>query len=237
MEFEKRDDGIGDDCMIRKEILEQTMEMMDTFISEEIELLDVLKVDTLNIDKTAIVVLDMIRGFAKHGALYSPRVERLIKTVVADVDALEEAWKVFLCDSHDEEATQFSNYPPHCVKGTEEAEIVPELKPFIDSKSMVIEKNSTNGFLEPAFQEWLEGHMDIDNWIVEGDCTDICVLQFTLTLKAHFDRIQKSKRIIVPVDAVDTFHLEETNHLGDAIHIMALKLMKDSGIELVKGLE
>lgn len=54
------------------------------------------------------------------------------------------------CDSHQKSSQEFITYPPHCLKGSEESEIIEELK--IIGGYQLIEKNSTNGFLEPDFQ-------------------------------------------------------------------------------------
>ncbi|HEY8364861.1 MAG TPA: isochorismatase family protein, partial [Haloplasmataceae bacterium] len=96
----------------------------------------------------------------------------------------------------------------------------------------LFEKNSTNGFLEPKFQEWLSINKDITNFIIVGCCTDICILQFALTLKTHFNRLNKESRIIVPINAVNTY--DGGLHDGELMHIMALYNMMINNIELVK---
>lgn len=63
----------------------------------------------------------------------------------------------------------------------------------------MIEKNSTNGFLEPVFAAWLRDNPQIDTYIVTGDCTDICVLQFVLAAKAwHNARNRAAARLPPP---------------------------------------
>jgi nicotinamidase-related amidase len=98
----------------------------------------------------------------------------------------------------------------------------------------LIPKNSTNGFLEPAFQEWLAKNEAIDTFIVTGDCTDICIQQFAITLKTWFNRKDRKSRIIVPIDAVDTYDLGL--HSGDLMHVMALYNMIGNGVEVVSGI-
>ena len=51
-----------------------------------------------------------------------------------------------------------------------------------------------------------------------GDCTDICILQFTTTLKAYFNMKNQNRRVIVPIDGVDTYDADE--HDGDILHTM-----------------
>ncbi len=98
----------------------------------------------------------------------------------------------------------------------------------------LIEKNSTNGYLEPVFQNWLKENSEIDTFIVSGNCTDICVLQFALSLKAHFNRKNENSNIIVPINAVNTYDLDE--HDGDLMHAIALYQMMGNDIEVVSEL-
>ena len=54
---------------------------------------------------------------------------------------------------------------------------------LLDIKNFeIIPKNSTNGF----FAIDINILNDIDNVVVVGDCTDICIYQFVVTLKALF---------------------------------------------------
>ncbi len=184
--------------------------------------------------RTALIMVDMIIGFAKKGALSSPRVDLLVPGVVR---VLQQAKRlgipaIAFADAHPEDSVEFLAYPPHCIAGTEESEVVPELQEI--GGYTLIPKNSTNGFLEPAFKEWLSAHSQIDTFVVAGDCTDICVIQFALTLKTEFDRQNRPVRIIVPADAVDTF--DAPNHDGDFLHVVALNLMMGNGIEVVSTL-
>ena len=185
-------------------------------------------------DKTVLVIIDMINGFAKQGALMSPRVESLIPEIkrlskACDDNVIE---KIAFADYHNEDAVEFESYVPHCIINTNECEIVDELK-TVGGYSL-INKNSTNGFLEDEFQKWFKRNKDIVNYIVVGDCTDICIQQFTLSVKAWFNKENIKSRIIVPINAVDTYDFEM--HNGDLTNIMALYNMNINGVEIVKNI-
>jgi len=147
------------------------------------------------------------------------------------LNKLDKAEHVFLCDHHLENASEFNVFPSHCVSGTEEAEIVDELKAFSD-KAIVIHKHSTNGFLEADFQSWLS-KSKIKRFVIVGCCTDLCIIQFAVTLKTHFNSINEKSDILVVSEAIETYHLDVTNHPGDFMHIVAMKMMTDNGIKLV----
>jgi nicotinamidase-related amidase len=191
-----------------------------------------LVIEDLEADKSALIIVDMINGFAKAGALSSSRVDALIPNIVELSKKCDELGikKIAFADNHTEDSPEFASFPSHCLCGTEESEVVEEIKAVGNYR--LIEKNSTNGFIEPAFQVWLQEHPEINHFLIVGDCTDICVLQLALTLKTHFNRINQKSRIIVPVKSVDTYDLG--THNGDLQQMMALYQMTVSDVEVVK---
>ena len=79
----------------------------------------------------AVLVVDMLRGFLEEGRnLYCgddarsiiPNVRRLIEQEQARGSQV-----FFICDTHDPDDLEFQTFPVHCVRGTEEAEVIPEL--------------------------------------------------------------------------------------------------------------
>lgn len=188
-----------------------------------------LTIDHWSVEKTAVIVVDMIKGFAIEGNLHSKRVEGIIDNNVKVLEKFSSN-HIFLCDNHKEDAVEFDTFLPHCITDSGEELVVDDLQKY-SSKGMVIEKNSTNGFIEPRFQEWLN-ETPLTDFIVTGCCTDLCVLQFVLSLKTHFNRLNISSRIAVIENAVETYDIDAIYHPGDFTHLMSLKMMKDNGILL-----
>lgn len=181
-------------------------------------------------DKTVLVVVDLVNGFTREGPLKSPRVEALISGIGALSEACD-GWripKLAFADCHTAQSPEFESYPPHCLSGTAESQLVDELK--MAGGFTVIPKNSTNGFLEEAFQAWLSEHPQTENFIIAGDCTDICVYQLATTIKAYFNKSDRKSRIIVPMDCVDTYDLGL--HNGNLANAMALFFMAGNGVML-----
>lgn len=186
-------------------------------------------------EKTALVVVDMVKGFVSEGLLKSPRVEALtpeIRDIMLNCKNLGIQIIAF-ADCHAENSPEFDVYGPHCQVGTSESEVVPELQAV--GGYHLITKNSSNGFLEPKFQDWLKSNPQVTDFVVVGDCTDICILQFCLTLKAYFNMLNLKSRVIVPINAVDTFDFDL--HHGDLTHVMALYNLAQNGIEIIEGFE
>ena len=134
---------------------------------------------------------------------------------------------------HTTVSPELEAYPIHALKGTNEAEIVDEIKEV--GGYTLIPKNSTNGFLEEGFQKWLGGNARINTFLITGDCTDICIQQLAITLKAYFNMQNKKVRVIVPMNAVETYDLG--THDGDLMNVMALYNMMLNGIEVISGVK
>lgn len=192
-----------------------------------------VELTSLKKEKTALITIDMVNGFVYTGPLSSPRVASIVDNIVSLNERTKGYKKVFFIDSHDEECAEFNSFPLHCLRNTEEANLIQELIPFTkEQDSICIEKNSTNGFNNNNFQEWLNKHIDIiDNYIIIGCVTDICVLQFTLSLKSYFNDRNINKRILVPINAVETY--DGGSHDGYLMNLFALYNMHTSGIEIV----
>ena len=103
-------------------------------------------------DKTALVIVDMVNGFLTEGVLSSPR----SASVLPECEKLLKFFKennlpcIAFADCHEPDCIEFQSFPPHCIKGSSEAEIAPSLQEI--GGYTKIEKNSTNGFLTPEFQ-------------------------------------------------------------------------------------
>lgn len=199
---------------------------------DEISALPSAELASFGADNVMAVFVDIINGFIKEGAMSSERVGDIIP---ANVKLLEKCkqqniFTVAFADCHSENAAEFLSFPPHCIVNTSESEIVDELKAA--GGYVLIPKNSTNGFHEEKFRQLIEAHPEKDTFIVTGDCTDICVLQFCLALKTYFTMKDKSVKIVIPVSCVETY--DAPYHSSDLTNLAAYKLMKDSGVTFVK---
>lgn len=181
-----------------------------------------------NLRKPILFVVDMINGFIKEGSLHDEAIldiSKNIENLLKKIDA-----SIFICDGHAPDSKEFCSYPLHCVKGTAESEVIEELRPYVKTK---IYKNSTNTFMSPSFQDLLptlKNHKDI---ILTGCCTDLCILQFALSLNSWLNEHNyKEQRVIVPVDCVDTYDIESI-HDAKWWNFFSLKNMETNGILVV----
>lgn len=204
-------------------------------IKEQLNALPSLAIGDLDKKKTTLIVVDMVNGFAKAGNLYSDRVQSIIEPVVKTTQLFKDYTKLFIADTHTQESVEFDAYLPHCLG--DEAQVIDELKTLYDGFSVEIPKNSTNAFLSPAFQNWFKvNEHQFHQYVIVGDCSDICILQLALSLKAYYNEHNKRSRVIVPTNAVETYHLDINHHYGDLMQLFALYNMNLNGIELVKNI-
>jgi nicotinamidase-related amidase len=195
--------------------------------------------------QVAIISVDVINGFCHEGPLASPRVKDIIAPIV---QLFNNAWDIgvrniiLTQDSHEPDAVEFSQFPPHCIRGTSEAETVPEFKalPFFEAIE-TIEKNSIHSGLNTGFNAWVDAHPLIDRYLIVGDCTDLCTYQLAMHLRLDANARQRHRRVILPVDCVDTYDLplevaEEIGaipHNAELLHRVFLYSMMLNGVELV----
>lgn len=180
--------------------------------------------------KTALVIVDMVNGFLTEGVLASPRSASVLPAVERLLRFAKESRipTAAFADCHEPDAIEFSAFPPHCVKGTSEAEIAPSLCEIGGFER--IEKNSTNGFLADGFQAFLAAHPECERFVVCGVCTDICVMQFALSLKTYGNQNNQRLEVIVPVNTVETY--DAPGHHAELMQTMALQIIAQAGITL-----
>jgi len=197
-----------------------------------------INLEDLSKEKTAIIIVDMVNGFVHEGPLSSPRVVEIIDNLVKLNGKTKGYKKIFFLDNHEENSVEFKNYAKHCIKGSSEAEIIPSLRGEITinhKNTTLIPKNSTNAFHAPEFKVWLDDNEKyIENYIIAGCEVDICVSQFATTLKTYFNQKNINRRIIVPIDSVETFDFG--THQGDLMKIISLWEMQSNGIEIVDNI-
>ncbi|MDE6088340.1 MAG: cysteine hydrolase [Oscillospiraceae bacterium] len=189
-------------------------------------------------ENTMLVIVDMVNGFLTQGALASPRCAEIIPQVrKLLILTLENQIPVLaFADSHRPDSPEFRSFPVHCLENTPESEIEDSLQALLDQVGNVriIPKNSTNGFFAPDFQKYLWIHPELQNFIVCGVCTDICVMQFALTLQAWANQNQKKLNIFIPVNAVATY--DAPGHDAESLQKVALEIMQQAGINLINFL-
>ena len=209
-----------------------------------------------------LIIVDEVNGFATVGAgnLAPQTPNEQVSTMVSETNRLahsfiEQGMPVLaFLDTHDPGKPE-PPYPPHCERGTGEEELVPELK-WIEKEPLatLVRKDCINGFIG-SFQpdgsnsiiDWVKENR-VKNVLVVGICTDICVMDFVLTLLSarNHGMLQGLNEVVVYDKGCSTYDLPRdvvkeiglppsTSHPQDLTHYMGLYFMASRGAQLVNS--
>ena len=127
--------------------------------------------------KKAFLVIDMLKDFVDPGGkLYIGDEAR--RVIPAIKRAIEHARNkgcpvIYVCDRHLPDDPEFSMFPPHCIVGSEGAEVTEELKPMPGDR--VIPKRRYSAFFQTDLDLTLR-ELGVDELVILGVCTNICDL-------------------------------------------------------------
>lgn len=194
-----------------------------------------MNVKNLKMYKGMLIIVDMVNGFVKEGALADPKIA---EKVPRQIELIKEAkirgdLIVFIKDTHEENSVEHKRFggAKHCVRGTGEELVIDELKEYEYNKDTVsIEKNSTSYMESPEFRELIKEATNIETVNVVGCCTDICDFNGSMALANYFDQWNRDVEIRVHEDAIATFAEDARQNYVEAAKL----LMAQQGIQLVK---
>ena len=214
--------------------IENRMEFMQKAIESLSDMIDTLEgladydCSQHKPEEICIFSIDMNKGFTRQGALASGRVEEMIEATADFLEAaLNKGIKVTaFSDRHTNSSAELESYPEHCTV-PEEYELVEELQ---DLELKPVWKNSTNAFMTGMGNLLTSSYK---TYIVTGCCTDICVYQFAVSLKAFLNQNDVKADVVVPLSLVETYDGEW--HNGDLMNVVFLNSMASNGVLLCEN--
>jgi nicotinamidase-related amidase len=207
-----------------------------------------------------LVIVDEVNGFATVGAGYlaPPAPNAQVTRMVVETDRLARAFTkakrpiLAFLDTHTPGKAE-PPYPPHCEAGTGEENLVPELEWLEkDANTTLIRKDCINGFVGSIAEDgrnrivdWVNQH-GLSELLVVGICTDICVMDFVLTMLSarNHGMMPSLKELLVYESGCSTYDLPRATaeklglppsaaHPQDVAHYMGLYFMASRGAKLV----
>jgi len=163
-------------------------------------------------ERWALLVVDMLNDFVQEGA---PLEVPAARNIVGNIrKRLQEARRqgmpvIYVCDAHAPDDREFAIWPAHAVRGTEGAQVIPELAP--QPGEPVIPKTRYSGFFETNLDEELR-QKGVNSLVLTGVVTNICILYTSA------DAVSRGYRVRVPEDCVVALSPED--------HEWALKQLK-----------
>lgn len=179
--------------------------------------------------KPALLITDMLKDFVdEDGSLYIPKARRIVPVIRKVKDTLKERGVpvLYLNDAHAADDPEFADWPPHAVRGSKGAEVIPELAP--EEGDMVIEKVRIKSFDQPEVPAKLD-ELGADYLIVTGVATDYCVRETALEAR------QRGLAVTIIEDAVagierapgDIERVKEELRLAGAQFLSSQELLGD----------
>ncbi|MEW5801357.1 MAG: isochorismatase family cysteine hydrolase [bacterium] len=158
-----------------------------------------------------ILVIDMVKGFFQDNfpLYYGDKVRESIPSVVDFLKTHPEFPIIYPCDHHAEDDKEFQMFPPHCVEGTEETELIDELRPF---PGIILPKTRFNALYQTGLEDILQ-KLGVDTVTIMGVCTDTCVFFTAAGLR------DRDYTVRVPAHGVSSFSSPE-------VQLFALKQME-----------
>jgi len=161
--------------------------------------------------RRALLVIDMLNGFLDpKGSLYCGDDSRAIIPYIrrrTRAYARRGEPVIFACDRHAPDDPEFRLYPAHCVKGTWEAEMIPELP--VPEGAHVVAKATLSSFYKTRL-EGLLARLAPDEVEVVGVCTNICIYSAVADLVVRGYRVRVPRRGVATFDArAHEFALEQ----------------------------
>ena len=151
--------------------------------------------------KKVLLVIDMLRDFVyDDGALTcgkpAQEIVPYIQSLLSDFRNAGDT-VIYVADAHSQDDPEFNMWPPHCVKGTEGARVIDELRP--EPGEPVVEKTRYSGFYRTDLDERLRKENPEEVHVV-GVCTSICVLFTTADLRNRDYRTVVHERGVADFD-------------------------------------
>ena len=214
----------------------------------------------LGAQMTGLIIVDEVNGFATVGAGYlaPPAPNAQVGRMVEETDRLAKSFSasgrpiLAFLDTHTPGKAE-PPYPPHCEAGTGEENLVPELEWLErDPHTTLVRKDCINGFVGAIDEngrnrvvDWANKHQ-LSELLVVGICTDICVMDFVLTMLSarNHGLMPRLKEIMVYEAGCSTYDLprataeklglpSQAAHPQEATHYMGLYFMASRGAKLV----
>ncbi|MEE8170947.1 MAG: isochorismatase family cysteine hydrolase, partial [Phycisphaerae bacterium] len=151
-----------------------------------------------------VMIVDMLEGFTRIGPLASSRVDALVPRQAAFLRALPAgSLVVFAADEHNPDDFELRRFPPHCLKGTKEAEIRAELLQAARRAGAAVEivrKTTFSGFFGTCLDDVIQTAPS-RSWVVIGCVTDCCIEANVAEL------VYRGRDVTVIRELVDTWDL------------------------------
>jgi len=185
------------------------------------------------------------------GKLYVPGAEKLIPNIQRLVRGAAEAGALVVSsgDFHSENDPEFSTFPPHCLRGTSGAQILPEAmtkdyrtiandpsRPLpsdvVRHAQVILEKQTLDVFDNPHAGELVKQLGSIADYVVFGVVTEYCVRCAAKGLLA------RGRKVSLVNDAIEALKAEDGQRALAEMQALGARLITtDEALDAVRAAE
>lgn len=207
-----------------------------------------------------LALVDISNGFCTVGAgNFAPtKPDKQIETMVEEAERLcrlfcEMKWPIFaLLDTHYPHKPE-PPYPPHCLIGSGEEDIIPALEWLENEPNFTARrKYCIDGYVgsmdedgSNALARWIKEN-EVNVVLTIGICTDVCVFDFASSALSarNIDLLPPLQDVVLYSKGCATYDLpiEEARHKEgvlshpqDVMHYMGLYMLKGRGARIVQN--
>lgn len=165
---------------------------------------------TIDTARSALVVIDLANDFVYAGGViadaggpaYQQRAQAILPALKRLIEGARAAGVlvVYATDAHTPDDSELTKWPPHAMKGTKWAEVVPELTP--KPGDLVLGKTTYSPFVSSRIDEELRGR-GITTLYITGLHTDCCARH------TSGDAFQRGYDLVWVTDALQAFTDEQ----------------------------
>jgi nicotinamidase/pyrazinamidase len=180
------------------------------------------------------------------GKLYVPGAEKIIPNIQRLVQAARET-RTFLVssgDAHSERDPEFQKFPPHCLRGTPGAEIIPQgmaarfyvipnqasfsLPPrILEYEQIILQKQTLDVFDNPHTGKIVQRLGEGVDFFVFGVVTEFCVRCAAKGL------LERGRKVSIVEDATETLKREDGHKTLDELTALGARLLStERAVEL-----
>lgn len=172
------------------------------------------------------------------GKLYVPGAEKIVPNIQRLVSAAVEAGALLVssADSHPENDPEFETFPPHCIRGTPGARVLPEgmaetfrtipndpshklPDDILRCPQIVFEKQTLDVFDNPHAGELVERLGSDAEYVVFGVVTEYCVRCAAQGL------LERGRKVAIVKDAIETLQPEDGRRALDELQERGARLI------------
>lgn len=177
-------------------------------------------------------IIDMNNGFCNEGALADKKIKHIIPNIInlASQVLKRDGELFFVTDRHTKDSVELKRYAIHC-ENKYESQTVRELDCLKKDTAYEFYKNSTCALFAPGMMEMLYKMKNLKKVVLAGCCSDICILNFAIALRCFFDELNMDVDIVVPQEAIETFHIPGVHERSEANNL-AYRMLESNGIKL-----